>query len=255
MLLLGMKYSPSQNRAEKGGNLLKTFLTPLIFLSLSATAQTHKISASLYDLKSERTKKLYTVDISLQQKDGLFSIHSIFKDLAGNTVVEEKGEVLNGEIVTYEISQLQSKDKGWVTVRDGEVLFTYEDSKGKKKTDKEKLRKPLVATINFNDFVMKNWSTLEEGKEIDIRFAVWDRLETVGFTLKKVGEPELDGEKTMEIRMKPTSMLIAALVDPIYLWYSQKDHLLRAQKGRVAPKLEKQGQWKSLDAETVYTKD
>lgn len=230
----------------------KTFLIILFSWAVGAQAG---LSANLYDLKSNRDTKLFTSQVNIVEEPTGYKTLTVFKDLQGVVVVEEQGEVKNGEIVRFEISRPQTKEKGSYEVRDGKIYFSYENAKGKKKEDSEKLRSPLVGVVNFNYFVNQHWEELSQGKEIDIRFPVWDRLETVGFALKKVGEPTIDGVATMEIRMKPSSMLIAALVDPIFLYYAKSDRSLKVQKGRVAPKIQHDGHWKDLDAEVVYTKD
>ncbi|KHD87331.1 MAG: hypothetical protein OM95_15040 [Bdellovibrio sp. ArHS] len=226
-------------------------LFSLILISYFATAQTVS-TATLYDLKSAQTKKLYILEVSLVG-DELLRSEAVYKDLQGNTVVKERGLVENAELKSYEIERPQTSEKGRFFVEGDKIYFEYVGANGKKKTSEEKRRGLLLSTANFNPVVKAHWQELASGQELDVRFAVWDRLETVGFTLKKMGDQNKDSDKWMELRMKPTSFVIAALVDPIYLWYSHESKKLMLMKGRVAPKIQVGDRWKDLDAEVVYT--
>lgn len=227
-------------------------LAALLFPVFGFAQQT--LNANLYDLKSNQQKKLFTLDIAVTPaEDGAFRTQAQYRDLDGKVAVTETGHIKDAEIQSYEIQQSQTGEVGRFRVENGKIFFEYE-GKGKKKSSEEKVSGFVLSTSNFNAFVSKNWDRLNQGKAVDVRFAVWDRLETVGFTLEKRGAVEKDGEKWMELRMKPTSFVIAALVDPIHLWYSQTDKQLRLMKGRVAPKQMQSGKWKDLDAEVVYTK-
>lgn len=225
----------------------------LLVSSLSfAQADLHMVG-TLYGLKSKQTEKLFTTDVQLKNgADGLSTTEAVYRDLQGQVVVTEKGQLRGVDLEKYEMDRPQTKEKGTITVRNDRVHFEYQGPDGKMKTDDEKVKGTVVCASNFNAYVLANWDQLMAGKELDVRFAVWDRLETVGFTLKKVGTPEKDGKKWMELRMKPTSFVIAALVDPLYFGYTQEDKQLRLMKGRVSPKIQKDGKWKDLDAEVVY---
>lgn len=231
-----------------------TFLW-LILLPFLGWSQ-ESISGSLYELKSNQEKKLFTSSIQVQPvAEGELQMLTEYRDLQGGLVVREKGRVRGADILSYEMERPQTGEKGSFRVEKGRVYFHYEDAKGKKKAADEKVDGFVLATSNFNAFVIDRWESLKQGKALDVRFAVWDRLETVGFTLQKMGEADRNGQRWMELRLKPTSFIIAAIVDPIHLWYSVEDRKLRLMKGRVAPKQKKDGSWKDLDAEVVYTYD
>lgn len=210
--------------------------------------------ATLYDLKSNQTTKLYTLNIETREKeDGTHTLAS-FKDLEGVEVAREQALIKGAQILSYSITQGQTAEHGKFFLEGGKIYFEYE-GKGKRKTASEKNKGTILCTANFSAFVRENWDALLQGRTFDVRFAVWDRLETVGFSLQKIGEVSRGGDKWMELRFKPTNFIIAALVDPIYLWYSLADKKLMAMKGRVTPKIKKGGRWKDLDSEVIYTYD
>jgi hypothetical protein len=231
-------------------NLFRALVILLFPLTLSAQ---QKVAAQLYGLKSERKQKLYDLTIDFSQQGAEILVQSDFRDTDGKTVVAEKGVVAGDKILRYEIVRSQTSEKGTIVVENDKIKFEYEGADGKKKTAEEKAKGFIVCSSSFALFVKSHFEQLKNGEEISIRFAVWDRLETVGFTLRNLGIKEIDGEKVMEVQMKPTSFVIAALVDPVHFWFAEKDKNLRVMKGRVAPKQMKDGKWKDLDAEVVYT--
>ncbi|HWU42378.1 MAG TPA: hypothetical protein VN132_03035 [Bdellovibrio sp.] len=222
-----------------------------LILSTQSFAQ-EKISATLYELNSKRAQKLYTLTIENSSSPEGTRTQTVYKDLEGNTVVQEQSLTNGEDLKDYTIDRPQTKEKGHIEVRDGKVYFEYEGSDGKKKVDDEKLKGKVLCPANFTAFVRSHWKELSNGEPVDIRYAVWFRRETVGFTLQKIDEPMIDGKKALQLRMKASSFVIAALVDPIYLWYSQDDKKLLQMKGRVLPQQKVNGKWKDLDAETVY---
>ncbi|MFZ4403392.1 MAG: hypothetical protein ACOYOK_04760 [Pseudobdellovibrionaceae bacterium] len=210
------------------------------------------LKADIYEQNSKREKKIYTLEITREEKDGLTTSKAIYKDLQGKTVVEEVGVLKGSELVSFNVEQLQTKESGAIKVQDGKFLFTYKDTDGKESTTDEKAKGKLLVAANFNSFIKDNITKLSAGEELDIRFGVWFRQETVGFTFKKMKEGEINGKKAIQFRMKPTSFVIAQIVDPLYFWYTVDGSELLELNGRVPPKTAKGDSWKDLDAEVVY---
>lgn len=227
-------------------------LAVLLAVFVSVTAQAGLVTGELFEQKSNFSKKLYDLDIIVETKDGLSHTTAIYKDLKGQPTVEEKGVVKGDELISFDVDQVQTKEKGRVEVQGEKVLFTYEKD-GKKKTAEEKLRKPFVTPANFNFFIANHWNELISGKEVEIRFAVWFRLESVGFKIFKVGEKQNGTLKLIQLRMKPSSFVIAAIVDPLNLWYSEDGKKLVELSGRVSPKILKGSDFKDLDADVRYS--
>lgn len=212
-------------------------------------AETFK--GELFERKTNFSKKLFHMDVDVQDREGLTQVVSVFKDLQGKVVIEEKGVFKKDELISFDVSQGQTQEKGRIEVQGDKVLFTYEKD-GKKKTAQEKLKKPLLTNVNFNAFVVNNWKEIVTGPGVDVRFAVWFRLETVGFKIFKVGELEKLGQKWIQLRMKPSSFVIAALVDPLDFWYAADSKRLQEMSGRVSPKLQSDGSYTDLDCDVRY---
>ncbi len=211
-------------------------------------------SASLFDLKSQRTQELFKLNIQVEGQSDIMNTTATFTDLQGAVVAKEEAQIRGAQILSYRMKQAQTGELGKFVVQGDKISFEYELN-GRRKVSVEKVKGIVLCTANFSAFVRENWDSLMQGKSFQVRFAVWSRLETVGFSLQKVGEVENGKDKWVELKFKPSNFLISALVDPIYLWYSLSDRRLMLMKGRVTPKVRSGNDWRDLDAEAVYTYD
>jgi hypothetical protein len=149
------------------------------------------------------------------------------------------------------MSQKQTGADGQVEVRNGRAFFTYTKG-GKTKTDDEAIKGNLVVGPTIPLLMIEHWSEITSGKKVEARMAVLDRLETVGFEFSKEKEEMLGGEKVIVIKMRPSSLLIAALVSPLHFYANLEGTKIREVHGRTHLKLKDGDGWKDLDAETVY---
>lgn len=232
---------------------MKTVLTMFISLVLcwSTTAFAVKYSADLFEMKSNFSKKLFTLEIEDTESAGTLTTSARFVDLEGKSVFEEKSVSKDAELITDEIKQLQTGETGKIWVQDEVIHFEYEKN-GKKKSSTEKLVRPFVTTANFTAFVQKNWSEVTTTSGLEMRYGVWFRLDTVGFKIFKVDEKMVGTQKWIHLRMKPSTFIIAALVDPIELWFEQDSKKLMEFVGRANPKLKVGDTLKDLDSEVRY---
>jgi hypothetical protein len=211
-------------------------------------------TGELFEMDSKRAVKVFDYEHSTSDKeDGLKEVTGAFKDLKGELAFEEKALIKGSELIKDEIDQRQLKQKATIEKVDKEIVFTLTDSDGKTKTSREKFKGSLVVAATFSPWVRDHWEQLVKGEKIEFRYGVWNRQETVGFELFKVSEEIIDEKKTFKFKMKASSFIIAALVDPIYFTYSDKGERLLSYVGRTSPKLPKdKGGWKDFDAEIVY---
>ncbi len=226
-------------------------------LSLFVEAAWAKVdfTAVVYEKGSKQSKKLFTLERSAEDKgSGLIEAKSVFSDLSGAPVLEERSSLNGSALVRVEVDQKQTQQKGSITRVGDQVEFSVTSADGKVKTATEKFAGSLVVPANFTHWVRDHWAELEKGETVEMRFGVWERTETVGFKLFKISEESVEGQKVFVFKMKASSFIIAALVDPIIFKYSDKGERLIALEGRVAPKRAKAGGgWSDLDAEVIYT--
>ncbi|MCB0421469.1 MAG: hypothetical protein KDD61_10770 [Bdellovibrionales bacterium] len=227
--------------------LISVFLSLLIFIPMSHGREI--IGSSIYEMKSQRKKLLFTSQFERRVSEGKEIETVKFFDPSGELAVEEEVRFSNGQVESFVEKSFQTKAEGLIKVVMNRVLFEW-SVEGKVKKDDEALKGNFVTGLSLVRFVHKNWEPLKAGKEIDIRFAVPHRLETVGFSLKRQTQKEKKG--SLLIKMKPSSFIISALVDPVYFTFDESSKELRSYVGRVKPKKKVNNSWKDLDAEVVY---
>ena len=154
----------------------------------------------------------------------------------------------------FRVEHLQLQTDANVTVQDGKALFQLTKD-GKTQSAEEKLTDDFIVSSTLVAYLRQtqNWERIMKGERVRARFAVLDRRETVGFEFFKVKEAEVQGRKAVSIKMKPSSLLISALVDPLYFYIDIENGLLLEMEGRSAVKTGEAGKWKDFDGFTVYT--
>jgi hypothetical protein len=224
-------------------------LLGLVFFSSLAHAD---YTGEMYELGSNRAKKLYSVKVEQKTNGEQEDIVATVTGVDGKVALIEKTSLKGIEVLNFEIDQKQLETTAVIKVGSEKVIFT-KTKDGKTKEDDEKRKPTFVITGNFQKFIASRWAEIMTGKEVEFRYGVWDRMETVGFEVKKIGEEGNGEQKRVVLKMKPSSMIIAALVNPIEFKFTGDGKRLMEMKGRVGPKQLINGKWKDLDAEVVYT--
>ncbi len=104
---------------------------------------------------------------------------------------------------------------------------------------------------NILYFPMKRGKILS-GDTIHARFGVPERQETVGFKYFKVGEETIRGHKVIVVKMKPSSFIIAAIVDPLYFYLKKDGTGVLKMTGRTILKVKNGNDWETLDADIAF---
>lgn len=233
--------------------MLRThYFSAIIFiLPLLATAEIFK--GTLYEKGSDRKKILFTFkheDLPQKAGEDAKSINT-FTDTEGVVALTENVTLdAAGNLKSLIIDQTQTGERGELTV-DGKVNFSWTKD-GKTKTSTEKIPNNLVVAATLVPYLQKHWDELVAGKDVEVRFGALDRRETVGFEFFKIEEKTLNGKEVMKVKMKPSSFIIAAIVDPLFFTFDKKTKRLVELLGRTAPKRKIGNSWKDLDADIVY---
>lgn len=230
--------------------LIQAATLSLTALMAAATAQAN-FTANLYEQGSNKGKLLFTQEAVTTFADGLETLKMTYKDPAGNIIIDQTTTLKDGEIVRDEIDHKQINEKGLIEVEGDKIKFT-KTAGGKTTTDTEKKKATFVISANFARFVQSRWADLMAGKTVEFRYGVWRRQETVGFEVKKTGTGQHEGTDYVTIVMKPSSFVIAAIVDPIDFKFSTDGSKLFYMNGRVPPMKQKGEKWTDLDAEVYY---
>lgn len=211
----------------------------------------------LYEKGSERKKPLFRFDHKESTQPGNKLIYkNTFTDMGGKTVVTEEvifEKAPDGalKVQKYGIDHLQASEKGQVVVNGGKVEFEY-TKEGKTEKDDEDWEPNFVVGPSIVDYLRKNWDKILKGDTVDTRYAALDRKETVGFKFFKVEEKKVGDRDAVVVKMKPTSFVIAAIVDPLFFTLDKKTVNLLELTGRTLPRQLVDGKLKPLDVDAVY---
>ena len=236
---------------------IEIFLKSLVGVGLIAfSAQVFaksEVKADLFEMGQGTKTQIFKLDQDVTGPlEGHQEMKAVFSDMAGQPAFTEEATLENGLLVKNIITQHQTGEKASIEVRDGQIYFSRTNSGEKEKTASEKLKQPLLVPAAFAHFVKTHWESLAKGEALEFRFAVWQRLETVGFQFKKVKDEGEGDNKVLVLKMKPTSFIISALVDPLTFRYAYKNQRIISYEGRVSPKIKKGDSFKDLDALVVY---
>lgn len=224
-------------------------------LSATAAAGELRLTGQIFPLKGAQTTPIFEFRSEAEVKDGRYVMTGTFTARDGSVALIERTELEGdndqGRLLKYTSEQKQLGSLGVLEIKDGKAHFTYTID-GKTKTDDEKLSDNFVVGPTLVRHMRAHWSELMAGGKLRLRFAVIDRRESVGFEFSKEREVEINGKKLVVIKMRPSSFVISALVDPLHFYMQPDGSNLDRLEGRTPLKLKEGEKFKDLDALTVY---
>jgi hypothetical protein len=167
----------------------------------------------------------------------------------------------NDQLMKYELNEAQIGAAGSARIRrsptdlaKGTIEFEYHAGPDSRlKTSTESLEPDTLIGDMIEPFLVSHWQALQSGEKVKCRYIVVPRLETVGFTFVKDEKGGANQPNVAIIRMEPTSLIIAALVKPIFFTMeTAPPHKISDCTGRTVPKLQVNGKFKDLDAFTAF---
>ena len=204
---------------------------------------------------SQPRKLLFTnKHVSKPTEKGYF-FENTYSDLQGNVVAIESTDVIRDgdqlRIHIYKIVQKQTNSEGQVEVKDGKAYFQFTKD-GKTKKSSESVGDDFVCGPTLLSYLHHRYDTIRNGGKVKARFVVLDRLETVGFEYFEEKTLDYNGKKARMIKMKPSSFLVAAIVDPLHFIVPIDGGRVWEVDGRTQLKYKVGDKLKELDADTVY---
>jgi hypothetical protein len=168
------------------------------------------------------------------------------------------------ELVSFELEEQQTGAGGSARIRregdepaKGSIDFSYTKEPGAKpKLHSEGLTENTLNSDMIATFLASHWDKLVRGEKVKSRYIVVPRTETVGFTFAKERETAGQDQNVMIVKMEATSLILAALVDPLFFTLEKAPpHRVLRYTGRTTPKIQVGDKWKDLDAVTVFDWD
>ena len=216
------------------------------------------LTGTVYERGSNPRKILFTVRRTAHRSNATVQALIEFRTAGGTPAARERMTYEAGRLVSCQLEQLQAGSHGRVALspeaRQPRFSFEFTPAKsGRKKADSETVQPDTLVNDMITPFIRAHWDRLSNGATVRFRYAALERAETVGFKLVKDSETTCQGKPALRLKMEPASLVIAALVDPLYFTVEkQGPHRMLEYDGRVTPKIERGGKWKDLDAVTVY---
>ena len=238
--------------------MMKTLLS-LVFLAaplFASAAPVPHFTAKIYDMK-DHSKQLLDYKSEFEMNGAMKTYTNTTTDLKGEVLVIEKTMMMvSGDaetLLSFEQDQKQTGTFGKLDVHDGKVFFSFKNKDGKTRTDDEKAGADFIVASTLVKYMQNNWEKIAKGEAVKARLGVLDRQETVGFQFKKESDKEIAGAPGIIVKMKPSSVIISALVNPLMFGFSADGKTLHELEGRVSAKQNVDGKFKDLDGFTVYT--
>lgn len=184
-----------------------------------------------------------------------------FRALDGTPVVRERTAYENNRLKRYDYDQIQMKEGGFLEHRGDQVYFEFTDHSGKATGSDEFPDEPIIPDT-IHSFLQRHIQQILAGDSVYGRFLLIERQDTVGFKFFLSEKTDCDGTPCLLIKMKPSSIIIAALVDPIWIRLEAAEPWrMISVDGRLAireaevPDPKGRHDYKAIDALLVFSKE
>ncbi len=184
----------------------------------------------------EGKNKQFTYERYINKAGDSTTHRAVYKDLDGEVLTEETMVEKKGQLVRYDMDQKQLKQKAWIEIKDGKIEYNLKKFRKSNYPITSNMKDNFVVGLQLVDLIRTNWDKLLKGDDVKFHLGVWHRQETIGFNFSQ----ESKDDKTLVVKMNPSSMFIRAVVDPLYFTLDRATKTLIEYKGRTTPK-EKRG--------------
>ncbi len=191
--------------------------------------------------------------VEAKKEGDLVHSKAVFNDPEGPQVLEESWEK-DGHVQRAVIENRALKRRSEIEVKDGKVHYKMTDLKdGSVKTSTDDLDSNLVVPSTVMSYIRPYHEALKAGEPVKLRVAVMDRQEAFSFNIKKVRtEKALNGDEIMVLEMSPGSIIVKALVDPMYFYIRVKTGEMFAFEGKSALRRKEGEKYKDLIVKAAY---
>jgi hypothetical protein len=218
-------------------------------LSAAITERGERIyRGRVYALDPSATEPTYVYERRVDAHGRTLVSTHVTRDPRGVIQLAESAEhAPDYALARYTLHANQLGQTGSITVDGDEVAFRVRAGNDER-TATERVDAPVVVGPTLVGYIFAHLDRLARGERFQVRMAILDRLETIGFDLRAVLAP--DG--LTRIEMSPSSFLIGLAVDPIYFTYDRAEGSLVRLEGRVPTKIRDGEHWADFDARVDY---
>jgi len=223
-------------------------------------AEPRLLTGTLYAIGSERKTVLFTFRRTAACSNAVVHVERRFFETNGALAAEEKVVYASNRLVSFQMQEFQERVSGAVHIEpdprnpDRQKLFIgFGRGLTPPKGDAQKLPPDTLTDDTLYPFLLAHWDGLMRGDAVKFRFISLEWERTFEFRFVKGGESVQPGGPVVQIRMEPTGMFVAKLVDPLVFTLEKNGpHHILSYIGRTTPRIKKGKSWKYLDAETVF---
>ena len=228
-------------------------LCSLLFLLSAHATQVENRIARIYQIgKAGSSEPLFVQKIRVETNGDRREAISTIEDPKGEIVMRESAIYVNGLLVEQSMTQLQINERYEVKVENSKATFRKFDINRKilTKEETQEVAKNFVTGPGIEAFLKTRAEDLAKGDKVLAQFGVFEFARTVEFQFKGLGRSPAN--ENIKLRMKPDSMWLSMLVDPIEMEVDPITYQLRHYKGRTPLRVKQGKDWKPLDAEIIY---
>jgi hypothetical protein len=217
-------------------------------------------TGTVYEAGSQEKKVLFTFERTATRSNSTVRVERQFVRPDGLVAATEDIVYESGRLVSLQMKEFQAKVSGAIQISPDpedpagqKIYISYGHGLEPARGESRELLPDTEVDDTIYPFMLAHWEELMGGKPVKFHFVSLEWKTVFGFRLVRTGESVLNGRTVEQIKMEPTSRLIAKLVDPL-CFTIEKDtpHRVIQYAGRTTPRIKKGKSWKYLDADTVF---
>jgi hypothetical protein len=220
------------------------------------------LTGTIYAAHSDLKRVLYKFKRTVTNSGNSITAVREFTAPDGTLAARETVVYLGDDLVSFELEDLQIRTRAAVQLSraaktGATIAFNYiSGNNTRTNVATESLRPDTLISDMIAPFLTAHWDDLLKGKEVKCRYVAADRAETIGFKFVKHAESTRSGKPVVVLKMSPSSFVVAAFVNPIFVTMEKDgNHRVLQYDGRTTPKIKDGSEWKDLDAVTVFDWD
>ena len=219
------------------------------------------LAGTIYATGSDHKKTLFTFQRTATRSGTTVHVERKYVGPDGSVAATESIVYESGRLASLEMKEFQAGLWGNLQIKSDlknpirqKIVIDHGNIKDTKKSPTtDDLAKDTLIDDTIYPFILANWDELLKGTSVKFRFVSLEWEKTFGFKLAKSGESKVNGTPVVVIRMDPTSLLVAHVMDPLYFSVEKAGpHRMIEYIGRTTPRIRSGKSWKYLDADTVF---
>jgi hypothetical protein len=199
---------------------------------------------SSFPLTGDAAEPSFIYERRVGELDGAIVSTHITRDPSGSVAVADSAtHSADYALKAYVLHTNQNGQTGSIRIDGERVTLTLMDQ-----TATETQRLPVVVGPTLVGFASTRLGALRTGEVFHVRFAVLERLETIGFELKTVKA----AEGQVRVQMTAENFFVSLAMAPIFFTFDGHTGNLMRIEGRVPPKVRSGTRWADFDGRVEY---